>query len=430
MSLLPLFFGEVPEPFTAPDPVPMSTYWRIEVALTTAPFAASDTWTDITTQVRSLRYSTQRGAPGEPAVPATAEIEVDNRDGRWNASSTYASAPYAGNVVPDKRVRLSFRESASAPFVVMGVLHLESVEDSAGPFDSIAVLRCSDLLRIMAQSQPLTLVRPAELTGQRIVALLNAAGIPAHLRFFVNSGTVMLPAAELSGQVLGLIHEVSRAEIARYRITGGGQFLWLDRYDWVDVATLNTSQATFAANEFLHIDVRSISGAFVTQRRVVASGASGRQRPYSSVNWPANFPNTVRQELGVPILYDGDVEAFAEATQKQHETVDIDESVPAGVEFFVASPSATNDTVLADIVNAGVRTVAINTYVSLLYRPVGWSTDRDAQLRVELDEHEVTPEQWTWRLGFSAADSRWRSDAVNHFYQFGTPITADHRGSL
>jgi hypothetical protein len=148
------------------------------------------------------------------------------------------------------------------------------------------------------------------------------------------------------------------------------------------------------------------------------------------VNWPSNFPNTVRQELGVPILYDGDVEAFAEATQKQHETTTISESVPAGVEFFVASPSATNAPVLADIVNGGVRTVAINTFVTLQYQPIGWSSSRNALVRVELDEHEVTPEEWRWRLEFSPADTRWRTEATNRFYEFGTAITADHRGSL
>jgi hypothetical protein len=430
VSLLPLFFSDpIPDP-SAPDPVPMSTYWRIEVALTTAPYATSDTWTDITSQVRSLRYTARRGAPGDPSVPATASIEVDNRDGRWNASSTYASSPYAGNVVPNKRVRLSFREDGEAAWAPFTILYLERVADSAGPFDAIAVLECSDLFRVLAQSQPVNITRPAELPGPRIRALLDAAGLPAHLRSTIDNGTVMLAPADLSGQVLGLIHEVARAEIAYYLSDSIGRFLFLDRYHWIDNAALRTSQATFDEAEFRHIDVSSISGAFMHTSRVVGSGASGAEKSYASLNTPSNFPPTVHQELSLPLLYDGDVEAHAEAWQKQHETVDIDESRPQAIELFVASPSGTNPGALLEIVNGGVAPVSLTTYVSLTYRPVGWSSDRTAEVRVEAYEHVVTPEEWVWRLGFSAVDSIWLAQVDNHFYTYGATITSDKRGSI
>jgi hypothetical protein len=430
MSLLPLFFGEVPEPFTAPDPVPMSTYWRIEVALTTAPYAVSQTYTDITTQVRSLSLTQQRGGPNDPVVPQTADIEVDNRDGRWNASSTYASAPYANNVVPDRRVRLSVRESDAASFVVLATLHLESVETADGPFDAIAVLRCSDLFRILAQSQPVAISRPVELPGQRVTALLNAAGVPAGLRSTIDNGTVTLGAADLSGQVLGLLHEINRCEQGMFRVDTLGRVEFRDRYHWLDTTALNSSQATIDEAEFLYGDVTGVSGSFVTPRSVAASGDTGNVKSYTSINLPTNFPATFGQELGVPLLYDADVEVLAELVQKQSETVQADESRPDGVRMWVATPSAVNAPILADVVDAGTLPVEHLFYVSLTYRPIGWSSDRDAQCRVESVRHDVTAESWELTYGFSAVDSRWRSEAPNHFYQFGTAITADHRGSL
>ena len=408
----------------------MSTYWRVEVALTTAPYAVSDSWTDITSQVRSLRFTLRRGAAGDPALPGTASVEVDNRDGRWNASSTYASAPYVNNVVPDKRVRFSVRESDAASFAVIGIMHLESVVDSASRQDATAVLQCSDLLRLLAQSQPVTVTRPAERPGPRITALLDAAGVPAHLRSTIDAGTVMLAPAELSGQVLGLIHEIARAEIAFYRVDTLGRFLFLDRYHWCDNTALRTSQATFDEDEFRHMDVSSISGAFVTTRQVVSSGVTGAEKGYESINAPANFPATTHQELSLPILFDGDAEVHAEAWQKQHETVDIDEARPAGIEMWVATPTATNPGALVEIIDAGVATVFASTYVSVTYRPIGWSADRDAQCRVELYEHVVTPEEWTWRLGFSAVSSQWLAQVDNHFYSFGTALASDDRGAI
>jgi hypothetical protein len=411
----------------------MSTHWRIEVALSTAPYAVSQTYTDITTQVRALNFSARRGAPNDPTVPQVAEIVVDNRDGRWSGSSTYASAPYAGNVVPDRRVRLSVRASSSDLFEVFAVLFIESVDDSLGPDDATATLRCSDLFRLLAQSQPVTLTRPAELPGPRVKALLDAAGVPSNLRTFlgldvlVDNGTVMLAPANLNGQVLGLIHDIARCEQGQYGVLRSGEFFFYDRYHWIDASALNTSQVTFDEDEFLRGEVVHSNGAFGYQRSVVSSALSGRERPYSSTYAPANFPNTTRQELGTQLLYDADAEALAELVQKQHETVDADQSNPEMVELFVASPSATNAAALAAITTYKAM---LGSYVSLTYRPIGWSADRDAQCRVELHEHEVTPNEWRWRLGFSPADHRWRAEAPNHFYQFGTAIVADHRGSL
>lgn len=130
------------------------------------------------------------------------------------------------------------------------------------------------------------------------------------------------------------------------------------------------------------------------------------------------------------LLYHGDVEMHAEAWQKQHETVESDEARPEGIEMWVATPTATNAAVLSEIVGGGSLNVQLGTYVSVTYRPIGWSADRDAQCRVELDEHVVTPEQWIWRLGFSAVDSIWLAQVDNHFYEYGDTITSDHRGSI
>lgn len=409
----------------------MQPYWQVEIALTTAPYATSQTYTDISTQVRSLSFQHQRGGPWDPVSAASATIVVDNRDGRWNASSTYSSAPYDGNIVPDRRVRLSVRESGAASFVTLATLHLESVQTADGPQDATATLVCTDLFRLLAQSQPVAVSRPVELPGQRISALLTAAGVPANRIGTIDNGTVTLEASDVTGQVLGLMHEINRCEQGFFRVNADGQIEFRDRYHWADVSALKISQATLDEAEFLYDAVPSVSGAFVATRSVAASGASRDVKAYTSVNAPANFPKTYHQELGTLCLYDGDAEMLAENIQKWSETVDIDSARPSGVRMWVATPSATNSGALPEVVASGsLGALQLLNYVSLTYRPIGWSSDRDAQCRIELVRHDVSPGSWTVQLGFSAVDSIWVAQIDNHFYEFGETITSDHRGSI
>lgn len=400
-------------------------YWQVQIALTTAPFA-TPSWTTITSQVRSIRLLKQRGGPNEQVKPFTAEIVVDNRDGRWSGSSTYTSSPYAGNVVPDRRVRLLSRASTGDSFGSRAEMFLEDVQDNLGTFDSTATLRCSGLFRILAQSQPVDIFRPVEMAGARIGALLTAAGIPSSLRGTIDAGTVMLPSGRLSGQVLALLYEVNRAERGFMRETNSGTFEARDRYHWVDTSALNTSQLTIDEQYILQRQIPHRNSAFDQYRAVAASGDNGIAHEYDSTYTPADFPETVHQELGLPALFDGDVEVIAEVTQKRAEVTDLDQSNPTEIELLLATAQEVNSWQLTNAFDLDLLEI-----VRVDYRPLGWTADRQALCRIETLEHVVTPTAWTMRLGLSPANDRWRDDhAEGYFYEFGDTLTADHRGSL
>jgi len=403
----------------------LDDYWQVQIALTTAPFA-TPSWTTITSQVRSIRLLKQRGGPNEPVKPTVAEIVVDNRDGRWSGSSTYSSSPYAGNVVPDRRVRLLSRASTGDSFGSRAELFLEDVQDNLGVHDSTATLRCSGLFRILAQSQPVDIFRPVEMMGARIGALLTAAGIPSSLRGTIDAGTVTLSSGRLSGQVLALLYEINRAERGFMRETNSGTFEARDRYHWIDESTLNTSQLTIDEQYILQRQIPHRNSAFDHYRAVAASGDNGVALEYASTYAGADFPDTVHQELGLPALYDGDAEVVAEVTQKRSEVTDLDQSNPTEIELLLATAQDVNSWQLTNTFDLDVLQI-----VQVDYRPLGWTADRQALCRIETLEHTVTPNAWTLRLGFSPANDRWRDDEnEGYFYKYGDTITADHRGSL
>lgn len=403
----------------------LDDYWQVQIALTTAPFA-TPSWTTITSQVRSIRLLKQRGGPNEPVKPTVAEIVVDNRDGRWSGSSTYSSSPYAGNVVPDRRIRVNARASTGDSFTILATMFLEDVQDNLGTHDSTATLRCSDLFRIIAQSQPIALTRPAELTGERAIAILDAAGIPTSQRTGWNEGTVMLAPATLSGQALALVHEINRVERGAFYVDNDGGYHFTDRYHWVDVSTFNTSQLTIDEQYILQRQIPHRNSAFDQFRAVAASGSNGIAHEYASTYTPADFPDTVHQELGLPALYDGDVEVVAEVTQKRAEVTDLDQSNPTEIELLLATAQGVNSWQMTNTFDLNLLQI-----VQVDYRPLGWTADRQALCRIETLEHTVTPNAWTLRLGLSPANDRWRDDEnEGYFYKYGDTITADHRGSL
>jgi hypothetical protein len=436
MSLLPLFFW-ADDPFVdQPGEPGLGLQARVEVALSTAPFAASPSWTDISGQVWALDLTRdRRDGPGGPIDPATLRVTVENNDGRWNNASTYATAPYAGNVVPGRLVRIRVSDDTFATSSTIFTGFLDDVDDSVTQFAGASTLRCSDIMRVVERSVLNNVVRPAELTGQRVAAILTAIGIPngggfADFRGTVDAGTVMLEPAELSGSALAVIRDITRAELGMFYVSGIGQVEFRDRYHFIDTAALDISQATFDGDEIEFGAVSYTHGAFTTPRRVAASGATGRVRQYGSLNLPANFPNDEVRALGLPILYDGDAEVWAEAWQKMHETDPVNESRISEITLWVAS-----------VANGGVATVRAEitavdvdlfTAVSVLWRPAGWSADHDYNARVSGISHSVDVRQRTWytRLKLNPRFTRYQGEHSNHFYEFGDTITSDHRGSI
>lgn len=424
-------------------PVGLANYIKVEMALSTQPFAATPTWEDITSQVIQLEYAEARaGGPGGPITPGLMRVVVENDDGRWDNGSTYASAPYAGNVVPYKLIRFSVSDDNFATSSVeVCRLFVTEIDNTVDQFTGEATLTAESTFLLLEQASIANWVRPAELTGTRMAALWLEAGVPnggAQADFVgsADAGTVWLDGATLSGDALSLAHEINRAERGLLSVSSNGQLFFRDRYQWVDLAALRDSQATIDDIEVEGGGLVYTQAAFVTPWSVSGSGATGVVKTYVSGNIPANVPSTVESSklAGIGALYDGDVEMCVEGLQKQLEQVDARDSWPTGVVLWVASVSdgsvgGGTSTILDEIVNGAVSLMSV---VSLVWRPAGWSADHDFLGRVESITHRVDARSGTWycELGFFPAAVRYRSEEANHYYVLGTTLSSDRRGAL
>lgn len=78
---------------------------KVEISFVSAWDAASPTWVDVTSYVRSIEISRGRQADLNPFDDGQARVTLDNRDGRFNPSNT--ASPYYPNVKPRRQIRIT-----------------------------------------------------------------------------------------------------------------------------------------------------------------------------------------------------------------------------------------------------------------------------------------------------------------------------------
>ncbi len=414
----------------------MSDFVRVQYSLESEPFDGTQTVTTITDQVRSLQWSQKRsGGPGGAIPPAKMSATVDNTDGRYDPSSTSTLSPYDGNITPNRQVRFLGSDDSFSTASVLGVGFLDDVSLAATKFDATATLEVSDVMRFVQEHELKDWVRPAELSGDRVTALLNEVGIPTgsgsqgDFHGGIDNGTVQLPGGTFSGSAFVLANEIMRAEGGLFYVWTGNaapnqsQIFFFDRYTIADATRFNTSQITLDEADFLARPMLADLAAFHKVTAVSASGDSGAVLTFDSVAATDN-PTTVRQQTGLPTRFDSDVVVAAEHYQKIWETGDV--SRPKQIDLHIASVSGAHATNLTAIVD---KDIDLFNRITVTFRPVGWSSDYTYAARIEGITHTITQEEWTVRLTLSPFTNTWQTASTN-FYEFGDTLASSDRGAL
>jgi hypothetical protein len=164
----------------------------LEWAPTTQPTDASQTWVNITDRLRLWDWGYGRNDELATFEAGTGSVVLDNRDRELDPS--YDAGAWFGNIKPRKMFRLRYRWNGTVyPGFVSYARGLPQTYPATG-FDSVVQV---DLVDAFAILQGVDLVvgftRPAELSGARIEAVLDAIGVPAALRD-VDTGTVTVDA--------------------------------------------------------------------------------------------------------------------------------------------------------------------------------------------------------------------------------------------
>ena len=135
----------------------MSVAWfdgvtfTVEVAFTTAPLAASPSWTDVSAylvEAPSLRFG--RESEFSPFSPATCELVFKNHDRRFDPE--YSSGPYYGNLQPMKKLRVRATYAATTYDLFTGFVQgWPQAYQSA--LSSTVTVRCVDGHRFLEQAK-------------------------------------------------------------------------------------------------------------------------------------------------------------------------------------------------------------------------------------------------------------------------------------
>jgi hypothetical protein len=224
---------------------------RCEVAFASDP-SATPVWTDVTSWL--LGFTINRGRQQElnRVEAGTATILFDNLDRRFDPSN--AASPYAPNVVPMRRVRLSAIYNSVQYRLFSG--YVENWPPTyPGPVDSNVEITAVDAFKVY-NLNVISGTYPAEATGARIGRVLDAIGWPVADRALGVGDTTIQGATLQAVSALEHIQQCMDAENGLFFLTGAGVATFVDRGDRI-TPPYTVSQGTFGdgVGELLYTDI-------------------------------------------------------------------------------------------------------------------------------------------------------------------------------
>lgn len=127
---------------------------RVEVAFASAPLAASPSWTDVSQYVDSATMRRGRSHELGRVDRGAAKIVVDDADRRFDPLNT--ASPYAPNVLPLRKVRITLDDGVTAWRRFVGFVERYPYEWDAPGYEYERALECSDGFEILAAHELVT----------------------------------------------------------------------------------------------------------------------------------------------------------------------------------------------------------------------------------------------------------------------------------
>lgn len=263
---------------------------------------AGDVATDISSYVTSLSISRGRDSQLFADMPAGRwRVVLKNMDRRFDP--LYASSPYAGNIVPGKRVQV----------VSGGVVIADgSVEDWNYDYDpsgySTTVMDCGDALTQLAAAQ-FTGWSPTagDTTGVRISSALDLTEVAYTLNRDIDSGVSTLQADTVAWgtNVLAYLNLVASSDLGWLFASAGGSLTFRDRH-----ANLNAVAAVQFDDVGTNVPYTGISVAYGSEKlfnRVGIERVGGSQQTSESTASQATY--RVRSLTQTGLLLEDDTQS-------------------------------------------------------------------------------------------------------------------------
>lgn len=212
----------------------------VEIAFGDGVYETSQTWVDVTDDVRAFSINRGRSSILDEMQASTAQIVLTNSSGDYSPWNTAGAHTGLVNVLTQIRIQAVY--SAATYGLFHGYVTAWPAEWPASGHDAVTVLDCVDGFHLLAMVEE-EMTEASEMSGTRVGNLLDTAGWPAGWRS-VDAGIHNTAALNMEfASVLDEILRVVLVEDGLFWIDGDGNAVFKDGHTMIQDDSI---QATFS----------------------------------------------------------------------------------------------------------------------------------------------------------------------------------------
>ena len=302
----------------------------VEIAFDSNPLDSTQTFTDVSTYLRSFTTNRGRISNLDKFQTGTAIVELDNRDNRFSPNQSthyYDSSLGRTNIQPLKRLRIRATHSSTTYDLFHGFVESFPVNYAGQGYDSTVKIKVVDAFKLffnakldgigwnlgislLGSTTRLTLTQAQELSSVRVKNILDSFG---YTNQAISTGQLQVTTQPTTDDLLTALRKVETAENGTFFIAGNGNATFRDRN--FRLTNTTTPAATFGqgGSELPYSDIRTAydDNKIINTVQRTRTGSSNTQIAIDSdsIN---RFGTHVLTETNTLNIQDSDVASIAE----------------------------------------------------------------------------------------------------------------------
>jgi len=302
----------------------------VEIAFDSNPLDSTQTFTDVSTYLRSFTTNRGRISNLDKFQTGTAIVELDNRDNRFSPNQSthyYDSSIGRTKIQPLKRLRIRATHSSTTYDLFHGFVESFPVNYAGQGYDSTVKIKVVDAFKLffnakldgigwnlgislLGSTTRLTLTQAQELSSVRVKNILDSFG---YTNQAISTGQLQVTTQPTTDDLLTALRKVETAENGTFFIAGNGNATFRDRN--FRLTNTTTPAATFGqgGSELPYSDIRTAydDNKIINTVQRTRTGSSNTQIAIDSdsIN---RFGTHVLTETNTLNIQDSDVASIAE----------------------------------------------------------------------------------------------------------------------